>query len=100
MIPGLEIAISSMKKFEKALFIIQPDLAYGELGCEPRIPPNAEVLFSVELVNYVDDGSADMLDELNNEDKKRLPAIEKTVLNLVNSANENFKMQKYKQAIR
>lgn len=51
-IPGLEIAVSSMKKGEVAYFIISPKLAYGDLGCPPRIPPNAEVLFDIELLNY------------------------------------------------
>lgn len=100
MIPGLQIAISSMKKFEKALFIIQPELAFGKFGCPPRIPANAEVLFSVELVNFVDDGAADTYDELSNEDKKKFSKVEKIVKNLLNSAKENFKMQKIKQAIR
>lgn len=100
MIPGLEIAISSMKKFEKALFLIKPELAYGKMGCEPRIPKDAEVLFSIELVNFVDDGAADMYEELNFEDKKKFSKIEKIVSNLLNCAMENFKLQKYKQAIR
>lgn len=38
IIPGLEIAIRSMKKQEKAKFLIHPDVAYKE-GAPPRIPP-------------------------------------------------------------
>ena len=36
LLPGIEIAILSMKKCEKSEFIIQPQLAYGPLGCPPR----------------------------------------------------------------
>lgn len=38
LIPGLEIGIRTMKKGEKSQFLIDPDYAYGERGCQPRIP--------------------------------------------------------------
>ena len=30
-----------MKKTELARFLIHPAYAFGEIGCPPRIPPNA-----------------------------------------------------------
>ena len=36
LLPGIELAILSMKKCEKSEFLIQPQLAYGKLGCPPR----------------------------------------------------------------
>ena len=36
LLPGIEIAVLSMKKCEKSEFIIQPQLAYGPIGCPPR----------------------------------------------------------------
>ena len=39
VIPGLDIAIKTMKKGEHARFLIHPDLGYGKFGCPPRIPP-------------------------------------------------------------
>ncbi|XP_014234164.1 inactive peptidyl-prolyl cis-trans isomerase FKBP6 [Trichogramma pretiosum] len=100
VIPGLEIGISSMKKFEKSLFIIQSELAYGELGCMPRIPPNAEVLFKVELVDFIDNGAADTYDELTNEERKKFASIEKIVKDLLTTANDNVKRNKTTQAVR
>lgn len=100
IIQGLEIAIGTMKKHEKALFLIQPSLAYGKLGCLPRIPPDSEVLFKVELVNFLDNGSADLYEELSNEEKKKFSVIEKIASDLMNTAADNFKRQKVKQAIR
>ncbi|XP_014204130.1 inactive peptidyl-prolyl cis-trans isomerase FKBP6 [Copidosoma floridanum] len=100
VLQGLEIAICSMKKFEKALFIIQPSLAYGELGCLPRVPPNAEVLFKIDLIDFLDNGQADMYDELSNEEKKRFPVVEKIIRDLMTTAADTFKRQKTKQAIR
>jgi len=50
LIPGLEIGIKTMTTGENARFIIKPELAYRELSCPPRIPPNATILFDVHLV--------------------------------------------------
>lgn len=35
---GLDIAVATMKKMEKAQFIFDPKYYIGEVGCEPRIP--------------------------------------------------------------
>lgn len=37
-IVGLNISIASMKKGETSKFLIHPDVAYGKMGCPPRIP--------------------------------------------------------------
>lgn len=52
LLPGLEVGISTMRIGENARFIVQPIAAYRELGCPPRIPPNATIVFDVHLVSY------------------------------------------------
>lgn len=37
---GLDMAVSSMKKLEKAQFIIEPKYFMGDWGCPPRVPGN------------------------------------------------------------
>ena len=41
LLPGFKIALASMRAKESADFLIEPQYAFGELGCEPRIPKNS-----------------------------------------------------------
>ncbi|KAK4356806.1 hypothetical protein RND71_022416 [Anisodus tanguticus] len=53
VIKGWDEGIKTMIKEEKALFTIPPEMAYGESGSPPTIPPNATLQFEVELLSLV-----------------------------------------------
>ena len=52
VIKGWDEAILDMKKGEKRIIILPPDLAYGDTGIKGHIPPGATLTFEVELVDF------------------------------------------------
>ncbi|MEJ2543181.1 MAG: FKBP-type peptidyl-prolyl cis-trans isomerase [Calditrichaceae bacterium] len=51
MIPGFDEGIQTMQKGGKRRMVIPPYLAYGSGGIPNLIPPDATIIFEVELVD-------------------------------------------------
>ena len=56
VIPGWEEGIQLLNVGAKAKLIIPPKLGWGSRGAGKTIPPNATVIFEVELIEIIPEG--------------------------------------------
>jgi len=52
VIKGWEIGIATMTRGEIALLRCEASYAYGEAGFSPAVPPNAVLIFEVEMLDF------------------------------------------------
>ncbi len=68
VVPGWQESIPLLKKGGKGTFYIPSGLAYGERGAGGVIPPNAVLVFDVELLDVMNQAQ---LDKMREEEQRR-----------------------------
>lgn len=101
MLRGMNIALASMRKGEKASFYMQPKYAYGKVGCiKPFVPPESLCLFVIELVDYEERGGAGEYFDLSPAERKTVPLA--TILGIgkikKKEAERHFRNKDYERA--
>lgn len=59
VISGWEVGIKSMKMGEKAKFLISSKYGYKKKGIPPIIPPNADLIFEIEIIDVIEKNEID-----------------------------------------
>ena len=101
LLPGLEIAIHSMKKKEKSEYLIDPVLGFGVLGCPPRIPGNSQILARIELLDFAEDGEIEAMLAIAPEERSKqynFDQVIEMVRKVHNEGNSHVKQNEYKLA--
>ncbi|XP_078130929.1 inactive peptidyl-prolyl cis-trans isomerase FKBP6 [Sander vitreus] len=97
---GLELGLLTMKKGEFSRFLLQPQYAYGDMGCPPLIPAAAVVLYEVQILDFLDSGQADDFIAMSPEEQNTVPLS--TLLEVVNTlrsfGNRCFNQSRYDNA--
>ncbi|XP_067864155.1 inactive peptidyl-prolyl cis-trans isomerase FKBP6 [Heptranchias perlo] len=97
---GMEFAMLTMRKGEFSRFLFKPQYAYGQMGCPPRIPANATVMFEIEILHFLDTLESDEYFSRSQEEQIIYP-LEK-LLKVVSTEREFgnyfFRRQQYEDA--
>ncbi|KAM4633745.1 inactive peptidyl-prolyl cis-trans isomerase FKBP6 [Polymixia lowei] len=97
---GLELGLLTMRKGEFSRFLLQPQYAYGEMGCPPLIPPAAVVLYKVQVLDFFDSAQVDNFIALGVEQQNNTPLL--TLFSVANTlrsfGNRCFCQSRYDDA--
>ena len=71
LILGLMLGIRTMRRCEKAQFLIHHDYGFGEMGIPPRVPKRAQILATVEVMDFTEESEAEGMLGLEVEERKK-----------------------------
>ena len=102
VLKGYALSLLTMRVGELAEFAIHRSLAYGELGCPPRIPANTDLIAVFEVLEVHSEGSLHYYHSLSKEEQQRELTSDKA-LSLAHqeriNGNNNFYNGEYHKAM-
>jgi hypothetical protein len=86
VIKGWDIGVASMKRGERSILTLTSDYAYGAHGAGSDIPPNATLIFDIELFDWKESNQeSDLLQMLMQQQK--LQELQKKLHNTTKNCN-------------
>lgn len=82
-----------MKKGQTAFVMIPPELAYGEEGYGDMVPPNATLVFKIEVVDIINEDEPGYVDPFDEQDPN-MPDFDKHTPNFQKNWKEQQKTDK------
>jgi FK506-binding protein 6 len=97
---GLDIAVATMKKYEKSQFIFAPEYYCGKQGCEPRVPRDTPVMFEIEIISFIEANAFDRYEETCEEQRKKISFEEMVkICNCLRElGNDNYIRHNFREA--
>lgn len=97
---GTLASLSTMRKGEEAQFVISYELMFGKLGSAPRIPPKADILAVVQLLEIEETGDEQAIETLPDEYKKKYLYVEEKANEVMKKAMDLYKQGRYSHSCR
>lgn len=98
VLPGLELAVKSMKRGEESHFIIPYKFLFGELGCSPRIKPKADCLYVIQLIKFSKIGDEAATESVVDEDRRKYHVMIDKIMEVKQSGVDHFRQGSYVKA--
>lgn len=100
ILPGICHGLLTMRRGERSEFIVRPEYAYLEMGCPPRVPPNATILYIIEVIRIFEEGSLSHFETLEFEEREKFDFS--FIFNLCDeeriSGNSYYKVGRFREA--
>lgn len=103
MLPGIWLALCTMRKGEEAQFLIGHRLMYGDVGnvCGPyRIKPKADILLVAKLVNFEEIGTEDACENLSADELHHYPTVKRHAIEMQKKMADLYGQEAYTNAIK
>lgn len=89
VLEGLNEAVLTMNIGEESQFVLSYKILFKEMGCPPRVPPKADGLFVIRLINFTEIGDENATEGITEEDRNKYSYVSEkahaTYLNAVDS---------------
>ena len=77
VIPGWQKAIKQMQVGQTAFVVVPPEMAYGKKGLGDMVPPNATLVFKIQVLGIAGEKRQRALDPLTGEVDENMPDFDR-----------------------